>query len=356
MAILTVVIITFNEQRHIERCITALSPLDANIVVVDSFSTDQTAEIAEALGARVIKHAFVNQAQQFQWALDFAEISTPWVMRLDADEVIEPNLIGEILQKLPELPENVVGINIKRKHVFMGRWIRHGGRFPLVLLRIWRHGKGRIENRWMDEHIIVWGGQTVTFDHCFSDVNLNDLSFFTAKHNAYATREAIDVLNEKYRLFESDRELSSKSSSSQAARKRRFKQRVYNRMPFWLGPTVYFIYRYTIQLGFLDGVEGAIYHFLQGFWYRFLVGAKIVEFERLLVGNPDHGKRLAILEQASGLRLTPRQSATVPSATGSSAESANDVTAGRGYSPSRAAAGRKVLKSSRKANATDSRV
>jgi glycosyltransferase involved in cell wall biosynthesis len=355
MAILTVVIITFNEQRHIARCITALAPLDAEIVVVDSFSTDRTAEIAEALGARVISHPFVNYAQQFQWALDFATISTPWVMRLDADEVIEPDLIAEILQKLPALSENVVGINIKRKHIFMGRWIRHGGRFPLVLLRLWRHGKGRIENRWMDEHMVVWGGQTVTFDHCFSDVNLNDLSFFTTKHNAYATREAIDVLNEKYRLFESDHDLNSKSSSSQAARKRHFKERVYNRMPFWLGPTVYFLYRYTIQLGFLDGVEGAIYHFLQGFWYRFLVGAKIVEFDRLLADNPDHGKRLAILEQASGLRLTHQQSAATPSE-GSSAESTNLATAGRSYPPSRAAAGRKVLKSSRKANATDSRV
>jgi glycosyltransferase involved in cell wall biosynthesis len=316
MAILTVVIVTFNEQRHIARCINALLPLGAEIIVVDSFSTDQTAEIAESLKARVIKHPFINYALQFQWALDNAHITTPWVMRLDADEIVESDLVAEILNKVPALPETVVGVNLKRKHVFMGRWIRHGGRFPLVLLRIWRHGKGRIENRWMDEHMVVWGGQTVTFENCFSDVNLNDLSFFTAKHNAYATREAIDVLNEKYRFFETDRELNSKSSSLQAAAKRRFKEHVYNRMPFWLGPPIYFMYRYIIQLGFLDGVEGTIYHFLQGFWYRFLVGAKIVEFERRLAGASDHNKRLTALEQASGLRLTPQQSATPPNAAG----------------------------------------
>jgi glycosyltransferase involved in cell wall biosynthesis len=306
MSILTVVILTFNEQRHIARCINSLAPLGANIVVIDSFSTDHTAEIAEAGGAHVIKHSFVNYAQQFQWALDSAEICTPWVMRLDADEVIEPKLIAEILNKLPTLPENIVGVNIKRRHIFMGRWIRHGGRFPLVLLRIWRLGKGRIENRWMDEHMIVWGGQTVTFENYFSDVNLNDLSFFTAKHNSYATREAIDVLNEKYQFFVADRELSSKSSSVQAAVKRYLKESVYNRMPFWLGPLVYFLYRYIAQLGFLDGREGAIYHFLQGFWYRFLVGAKIVEFEKLLSATSDNGKRLVMLEQASGLRLLQR--------------------------------------------------
>jgi glycosyltransferase involved in cell wall biosynthesis len=318
MAILTVVIITFNEERHIRRCINTLSPLGAEIVVVDSFSTDRTAEIAEELGARVSKHVFVNHASQFQWALDHAEIVTPWIMRLDADEVIEPDLLAEILEKVPTLPESVVGINLKRKHIFMGRWIRHGGRFPLVMLRIWRRGKGRVENRWMDEHMIVWGGKTVTFDHCFSDVNLSDLSSFTAKHNGYATREAVDVLNEKYRFFETDRDLTLKSSSLQAVVKRRFKENIYNRMPFWLGPAVYFLYRYIIQLGFLDGVEGLIYHFLQGFWYRFLVGAKIVEFERLLAASSDKSERLQLLEQASGLRLTSEQPAIVPNNPGSS--------------------------------------
>jgi glycosyltransferase involved in cell wall biosynthesis len=307
MAFLTVVIVTFNERRHIARCIDALSLLDAKIVVVDSFSTDGTADIAKSRGARVITHAFVNYASQFQWALDHAEILTPWVMRLDADEIVEPDLIAEILEKIPRLADDIVGINLKRKHIFMGRWIRHGGRFPLVLLRIWRHGKGRIENRWMDEHMIVWGGKTITFDRCFSDVNLNDLSFFTTKHNAYATREAIDVLNERYRFFAIDRELNSKSTSVQAVVKRRFKEVVYNRMPFWLGPTAYFLYRYIIQLGFLDGVEGAIYHFLQGFWYRFLVGAKIVEFDRLLAASPDTSKHLKLLEEASGLQLIQEQ-------------------------------------------------
>jgi glycosyltransferase involved in cell wall biosynthesis len=316
MAILTVVIITFNEERHIKRCISTLSPLGAEIVVVDSFSTDRTAEIAEELGARVFKHVFVNHASQFQWALDHAKIVTPWIMRLDADEVIEPDLAAEILEKVPRVPENIVGINLKRKHVFMGRWIRHGGRFPLVLLRIWRRGKGRVENRWMDEHIIVWGGKTTTFDHCFSDVNLSDLSSFTAKHNSYATREAIDVLNEKYRLFEPDREPNMKLSSLQAVVKRRFKESVYNKMPFWLGPAVYFMYRYIIQLGFLDGVEGLIYHFLQGFWYRFLVGAKIVESERLIAAIPDNGKRLQMLEQASGLPLTQERLGSPRSAHG----------------------------------------
>ena len=115
-------------------------------------------------------------------------------MRLDADEVIEPDLADEIRNRLPTLDRGVAGVNLKRKHIFMGRWVRHGGRFPLVLLRIWRNGQGRVEQRWMDEHIVVWNGSSVTFAGGFADHNLNNLTFFTDKHNAYATREAIDVL------------------------------------------------------------------------------------------------------------------------------------------------------------------
>src|SRR6185369_17361847 len=135
------------------------------------------------------------------WALDHAPITADWVMRLDADEVIEPELAGEIAERLSGLSPSIAGVNLKRKHIFMGRWIRHGGRYPLVLLRIWRRGFGRIEDRWMDEHMIVSGGRTVTLDGGFADHNLNDLTFFTDKHNKYATREAIDVLNRRLHLF-----------------------------------------------------------------------------------------------------------------------------------------------------------
>jgi hypothetical protein len=173
----------------------------------------------------------------------------------------------------------VAGINFDRKHIFMGRWVRHGGRFPLRLLRLWRTGQGRIEDRWMDEHIVVWGGTTVTLKGGFADRNENDLSFFTAKHNSYATREAIDALNLKYELFHRPGRLNSDSASRQAHRKRWIKEKIYNRLPLWAGPLAYFFYRYFIQLGFLDGREGTIYHVLQGFWYRYLVACKIYEYE-----------------------------------------------------------------------------
>ncbi len=297
---LSVIVLTRNEEAHIQRLIRCLVPLAAQVFVVDSFSSDRTVETARELGAQVVQHAFVNYAKQFRWALDNLPIETDWVMRLDADEVPTHELVAEIARRLPEIPPEVTGCILNRRHIFLGRWIRHGGRYPLTLLRIWRNGAAHIEQRWMDEHMVLLHGRTVTFAHDLSDYNLNDLTFFTDKHNKYATREAIDVLNRKYFLFETHNKLTAEGASLQASAKRWIKERVYNHLPFWLGPFGYFFFRYILQFGFLDGREGLIYHFLQGFWYRFLVGAKVEEFDRSLRHLSDRQSRLTELARLTG--------------------------------------------------------
>lgn len=299
----TVIILTFNEERHIGRCLDSIASFAQRVVVVDSFSTDGTCEIASVRGAEILRNKFVNQAVQFQWALDQLVIDTPWLMRLDADEIIGSDLAAEIAARLPVLGSEVVGVNLRRKHIFMGRWIRHGGRYPLDLIRIWRLGHGHVENRWMDEHVVVWGGGTVTFKGDFSDANLNDLGFFTTKHSNYATREAIEILNERYGLFARDRALVEAGKFSQASVKRLIKEHAYAHLPFFSGPVLYFIYRYVFQLGFLDGREGLIYHVLQGFWYRFLVEAKVCEFDRELRPLSSAAERRDRLEGLVGFRL-----------------------------------------------------
>lgn len=300
---LAVVILTYNEERHIARALKAISGVASQVFVIDSFSSDTTVALARAAGAEVLQNRFINQAQQFQWALDNAPIKARWIMRLDADEVIEPDLINEMRQRMPVLPEDVVGVNLKRKHIFMGRWVRFGGRYPLVLLRIWRRGQGRIENRWMDEHMVVWGGRTVTFNGGFADHNLNDLTFFTDKHNKYATREAIEVLNQRIGLFPRDESLSVGSTSFQAAAKRFLKERVYNFLPFTFSAMAYFLWRYIFQLGFLDGRSGLVYHFLQGYWYRFLVGAKLMELEAGIAHLSDKAEIRRELARLTGLKI-----------------------------------------------------
>ena len=300
---LAIIILTFNEERHLPRLLPTLWQIADQVFVVDSFSSDSTVEIARANGATVLQNQFVNHAKQFEWALSSASISADWVMRLDADEVLEPDLVAEISKKLPKLPPDVVGVNLKRKHIFLGKWVRHGGRYPLVLLRIWRRGRGRIENRWMDEHIVLSGGKTVTFEGSFADWNLNDITFFIEKHNGYATREAIDVLGRKYKLFDSRSSSHLPNASFQAALKRSIKEYCYNKMPFQLSAFLYFAYRYFILLGFLDGTAGLIYHFLQGCWYRFLVGAKIVELEQAITHLRNPAEIRAELNRLTGLKV-----------------------------------------------------
>lgn len=297
---ISVVILTLNEEIHIERAIKSVSAIAREVFVIDSFSNDKTVEIARSLGAFVLQNKFVNQARQFQWAVENAPITGGWIMRLDADEIIEKDLAEEIIRKVPNLPKDIVGINLKRKHIFMGRWVRHGGRYPLRMLRIWRNGHGRVEDRLMDEHIVVWGGNTVTFDGGFADHNLNDLTFFSEKHNNYATREAIEILNQRLRLFPRDQAVSQESTCLQVSTKRLIKEQIYNRMPFTLSAMLYFFWRYIFQLGFLDGRPGLVYHFLQGYWYRFLVGAKVMELESAIVHLSDKEQIVEELSRLTG--------------------------------------------------------
>jgi glycosyltransferase involved in cell wall biosynthesis len=302
LQLISVICPAFNEERHIERAICSVAPIEAQFFVVDSFSTDRTVELAQRAGAHVVQHKFITQAQQFQWALDNLPIETEWVMRLDADELLTPALVEEIASKLRLLPLEVTGVNLNRRHIFLDRSIKHGGRYPLTLLRIWRKDAAKIEQRWMDEHMVLLHGRAVTFEHDFLDHNLNDLTFFTDKHNKYATREAIDVLRTHYDLGGAGDASTMLTASRQAASKRWIKEHLYNRLPFWLGPLSYFIYRYFFGLGFLDGREGLIYHFLQGFWYRFLVAAKVLEYDRSLKNLPDRRSQLETLARLTGYR------------------------------------------------------
>jgi glycosyltransferase involved in cell wall biosynthesis len=300
---LAVLILTHNEEIHIGRALKSIAQIPASVYIVDSGSTDKTIEIAEAHGAMVLRHPWKTYADQFQWGLDNMPFTGDWIMRLDADEIIEPDLAEQIRTGLPRLGADVAGVTVDRKHVFEGRWIKHGGRYPLRLLRLFRRGQGRIEQRWMDEHLITWGGKTVHFTGGLIDENLKDLTFFTDKHNKYAVREAVDVLNQRLQLFSLDPGQEAGFGSKQAAFKRFAKERFYNRLPFELAVFGYFLYRFIIQLGFLDGRPGLTYHVLQGFWYRYLVGAKVRELGEALKGLRTREEMRQELRRLTGLKL-----------------------------------------------------
>lgn len=274
------VILTFNEARHLERCIASLREVVTDIVVVDCYSTDETVAIAQRMSACVLQNKWVNYATQFNWALTQLHPDAEWVLRIDADEVLTPELVAEIRSRLSGIGLEVDGVYWGRRMTFQGKLIRHGGVFPIRVLRLFRFGRGECENRWMDEHIKV-AGPTVDFSGEMIDDNLNSLTWWTDKHNKYASREAIDLLNLEYGFMPHD-SVASLSQGGQAGVKRWLKEEVYARLPGGFRAFAYFMYRYVIRVGFLDGQAGTAFHFLQGFWYRYLVDAKVAETKRYM--------------------------------------------------------------------------
>jgi glycosyltransferase involved in cell wall biosynthesis len=250
----------------------------SQLFVVDSFSTDRTVAIAESLGARVWQHEFMNHAAQLAWALENLPIDTEWVMRVDGDEIITPFLAKAMQARLQAVPANVTGVLVSLYVSFQGALIRHGG-YPQWQLRIWRNGKGMVEQRWMDEKIVVNGGLIEKLHGEYIDDNLNGITWWTNKHNGYATREAIDLLNRKYEFMPIPGG-KSVDTHRDSASKRWIKENIYSRLPFGLRAFLFFIYRIVFRLGFLDGRSGFVFHFLQGFWYRFLVDVKVSEVQR----------------------------------------------------------------------------
>jgi glycosyltransferase involved in cell wall biosynthesis len=277
---ISVLILTQNEEQNIEKCLISVSPLTRKIFAVDSGSTDDTVKILERYGATVLFNNWTTYSEQFNWGLEHIDFDTDWIMRLDADEEVTIELVDALKKKLPSLPPEVTGITVRRQVHFMGRWIRHGGYYPTWLLRVFRRGVGRCEALWMDEHIALDHGETIRLPHDIIDRNNKDLTFWTDKHNRYSNREARDMLAQSSSMEREGRQLAPALRQTQAQSRRWLKKNVYGRTPLFLRALLYFIYRYLIRFGFLDGKEGLIFHFLQGFWYRFLVDAKLYEHQR----------------------------------------------------------------------------
>lgn len=267
---LGVIILTRDESENLAHALKSLAPLEARVCIVDSGSTDDTIAMAEAHGCEVLRHPWTNYADQFRWAMANLPFEAEWLMRLDADERLTPELADELHRRLGEVPEDVTGLSVKRRVYFWGRWIKHGGFYPTWLLRVWRSGRATIESRWMDEHMVLSSGVEARLQYDIIDENHKGLTFWVDKHNRYADREVKDML-----AMAAQRERIE--VAGQAGLRRWLKQNVYSRVPLFVRPVAYWLFRYFIRLGFLDGVPGMVFHFNQGLWYRLLVDAKIHE-------------------------------------------------------------------------------
>lgn len=292
MVDLTVVILTKNEENNLKKCIESFKGIVKRFVIVDSYSTDNTKKLCDELKKSVnldfYENKFIDYATQLNWGIKNTNISTEWTMRMDADEEITDELVEEIKNKLPNIQKDINGIILKRRVYFMGKWIKHGGKYPELLLRIFRTGYGMCEQKLMDEHMILLEGNTEKFNNDIIDNNNKNLEWWTHKHNWYSNREVLDYQN-KVKSNYSDDLMNDEANKGQAARKRFIKNNGYYKLPMFFRAHLYFIYRYYFRFGFLDGREGRIYHFLQAYWYRFLVDCKIYECEKFNIEMKGQG-------------------------------------------------------------------
>ncbi len=275
------VVLTRNEAIHIRRCLESARRVCDVVHVVDSRSADGTAAIAEAEGAVVTAGDFISFAQKLNWAIDTIEVpANGWMMRIDADEVLSEALVAGLSGFLATLPASVDGVHVRRRLWFMGQPMRFGGVYPRHSMRLWRPRAVHCEIRALDEHMLLKTGTAATFEADIDDIPLTDLSLWIAKHNEYSTLEARTALADRAVAGTVDggaAMLNPRLFGTRNERIRWLKEKLFYRIPPFVRPFLYFLHRYVVLGGFLDGKAGLIFHVLHGFWYRFLVDAKIVE-------------------------------------------------------------------------------
>lgn len=276
--LLSIIILTHNEEKNIEACLKSVLDLNCPIFLVDSGSTDNTLKIVEEFPVQLSHHPFQNYGQQRNWALKNLPIATPWVLNMDADHRMTPELASEINQVLTKpIEKNTKGFLISRRTIFLGQWMKHGGHYPVYHAILFKKDFGHCEDKLYDQHFVV-NGHCQTLKSDMIDTLTDSLQSFTERHNRWSTLEAEDQFY-KYTLKNKTGLVKAKALGN-AQQRRRYAKSIYEKFPLFVRPFIYFFVRYFLKLGFLDGKKGLVFHFLQGFWFRFLVDAKIYELKK----------------------------------------------------------------------------
>ncbi|WP_373032632.1 glycosyltransferase family 2 protein [Sulfurovum sp.] len=269
---LTVIVLTYNEEQNINAVLESVIDITENIFVVDSYSTDTTLDIVRSMGVRYEQHPFENYSVQRNWAQANNPFNTEWILNLDADEPITPELQEWIKNDFEKEKESADGFMFSRKTIFMGRWIKHGDQYPNYHLRLFKSRLGKCEDKAYDQHFVVDGTvKQVPNADIINTVAANLDDFITA-HNRWATKEAIEILTTK-----ETGDVEAKLTGNAIERKRWLKQNIFEKAPQFSRSFMYFFYRYVVRLGFLDGKQGLVFFVLQSFWFRFVIDAKVFE-------------------------------------------------------------------------------
>jgi glycosyltransferase involved in cell wall biosynthesis len=265
---------TLNEEMNLPECLESLDWVD-EVFVVDSFSSDRTVEIAGTHGAHVVQHAFESYSGQKNWALDTLPFRNEWVLIVDADERVTPELRCEI-ERVSVDASGCDGYYVNRRFIFLGAWVRHAGWYPSWNLRLFRHRLGRYDGREVHEHLVL-NGRVGYLRADLLHLDRRGLEAFVARHNRYSTLEAAA-------RFKAERDAPDRARlpvsllASPVQRKRFLRERIWPQVP--AKPLALFVYMYVLRRGFLDGRAGlalCVFHAFQ----EFMVGLKLGELRRL---------------------------------------------------------------------------
>lgn len=273
MADVTFIILTKNEEINLPDCLASIKDFAERIIIIDSGSADRTVDIAKSCGADVYEHPFENYARQFNWGIDNTNITTKWIFRLDADERLTPQLCKELEYLMKKhKKDNVNGIVIESRLYFMNKRIKYGSRKKRKLM-LFKTGTGRIENRKMDEHTILSEGKAIACKERFIHYDFKNITHWINKMNWYATREMQDY----YEFIKGKNPDITSDNDRSISLMRKKKFGLYYKFPIFIRAWLLFTYNYIFKLGFLDGKEGFVFHYMYHGWYRTLVDAKILE-------------------------------------------------------------------------------
>jgi glycosyltransferase involved in cell wall biosynthesis len=271
---ISAVVMTFNEEVNLVPCLESLFTWVDEIFVVDSFSTDQTESIARRYSKHFIQHRYESHPAQWIWALENLPFRNEWIFAIDADFRVSEELKQKIGKQLEGVGSDVAGIYVRHRQNFQGRFIRFGSIYPRYWLRLFRKKAVFVDSSdLVDLHFYV-RGKTMKFESDLIEDNVKerDLSFWLEKQIRFAQRAAVEEMRRREALDLAP--IQPRLFGSPDQRTLWLKSKWYFFPLFWRS-ALYFIYRYFLRLGFLDGKEGFLYHFTQAFVYRVCVDANI---------------------------------------------------------------------------------
>lgn len=283
-ATITAVILAYNEEKNIRTCLDSIQGW-CDIFLVDSFSTDATVQVALEYGAQVMVNKYENHASQWNWALANLPLSTDWILALDADFIVSPALRKEIDRFLSEDEKKYNGFYVKHEYVFWGSRIRFGG-IKKYWLRGIRQGYASADSSDLVDFRFNVNGHTKQLRAKVIEDNDkdSDLTFWLQKQDIFSVRLAVEEELRRRNLLQWEGKNSLFGNTDEKFKKLRD---IWLRMPLFIRPWFYFIYRYFFSLGFLDGKGGFIYHFQQGLWLRMVIDMKILEIRRNHLSDSD---------------------------------------------------------------------